>query len=259
MKTLPDKSVDCFICDLPFGCLANARKQDPNVKPSEGRKIVNLACAWDVPIDLTKFWEQIKRLAKDDHTPVLLFCTTRFGYDLIASNPSWFRYDLVWDKQRGVSFLSANKMPMRSHEMLYVFAKKGAFYRRVDIVGDFPAWSVKREGQVAKVYGGAARTNTEGGAGKRCPVSIIQCSGYETRRKGQHPTEKPISLYAWLLQRYCPTGGTVLDPTFGSCNSGRAAQQLGLKYIGIEMDAGFFQKAAAELQPPTDDEIQHIT
>jgi site-specific DNA-methyltransferase (adenine-specific) len=40
---------------------------------------------------------------------------------LIESNPSWFRYDLVWEKHNSVGFLSANKMPLRSHEMIYIF------------------------------------------------------------------------------------------------------------------------------------------
>ena len=70
-----------------------------------------------------------------------MFCNTRFGYELIKSNEKEFRYDLVWNKPNGVGFLSANKQPLRSHELIYVFAKKGAFYNRIDIIGDFPAWT----------------------------------------------------------------------------------------------------------------------
>jgi DNA modification methylase len=229
MAALPERSVDCFICDLPYGCLAGPKADSP--------------CAWDVPINLKDFWVQVKRLAKHDHVPVIMFCTTKFGVELIQSNPSWFRYDLVWDKMRGVSFLSANKMPMRSHEMIYIFSKSGAQYQRIDVKGDFKKWAVNRDTQTAHCYGEAKKTSTEGGDGHRCVKSIIQVSGHLSRSKGQHPTEKPIELYKWLIERYCPEGGTILDPTAGSFNSCFAAFELGRNSIGIEMNHPYFEKA----------------
>ena len=35
-----------------------------------------------------------------------------------------FRYDIVCEKSSAVGFLNARKMPMRKHEMIYVFYKK---------------------------------------------------------------------------------------------------------------------------------------
>jgi len=176
MKELSDNSVDCFICDLPYGQL--------HVNRTEGLEDYNnrqqtAGCTWDVKIDLVAFWDQVKRLAKDDHTPVLMFCNTKFGIDLINSNPSWFRYDLVWDKGHGVSFLLANKMPMKSHEMIYVFSKKGSFYRRVDIqIGD--ERTRKRTGGKggSTQYGGIDRYDTPDlPIGYRCPLSVIPIGG----------------------------------------------------------------------------------
>jgi site-specific DNA-methyltransferase (adenine-specific) len=254
MKSIPAKSVDLIICDLPYGCLASDRKgkrvgelKDPS-NPNSNIVIVNKPCAWDVKIDLKAFWEQIRRIRRSDHAPTIHFCTTKFGYELIQSNPDEFRYDLVWDKQRGVSFLSANKMPMRSHEMIYVFSKAGAFYNRVDIEGNFQSWKVKREGQTTNCYGGAKKNNTEGGNGKRCALSIIQMDGHLSRHKGQHPTEKPIDLYRFLIDRYCPPGGTVLDPTAGSFNSVFTAYEMNRSAIGIEKDDTFYKKAEDKLR-----------
>jgi len=245
LKDISSNSVDLVICDLPFGCLNNARKQDPNVKPSEGRKIVNLPCSWDTKIDLDAFWTEIRRIRKDDHTPCLHFCTTKYGFELWESNKKEFRYDLVWDKGRGVSFLSANKMPMRSHEMVYVFSKAGAYYNRVDISGDFPAGGGGgRKG--ASVYGTEGVVHTTE-AGRRCVKSVLTTWWKDSKRTGKHPTEKPVELYKFLIERYCPAGGTVLDPTFGSGNSGQAAKELGRKYIGIEKDKAFFDKAKTRL------------
>ena len=65
--------------------------------------------------------------------------------------------------------------------------------------------------------------------------------------KGGHPTEKSIDLYKFLIERYSDVGDTVLDPTFGSGNSGLASIELRRKYIGIEKDNTFFWKAVKKL------------
>jgi site-specific DNA-methyltransferase (adenine-specific) len=262
MKGLPDKSVDCFVCDLPYGQLSTPKIGDG------GKAYVRFPverCAWDVKIDLTAFWEQVERLCKDDHTPVLMFCNTRFGIDLINSNPKWFRYDLVWDKGHGVSFLLANKMPMKSHEMIYVFSKAGSYYKRIDIKTDRGEWTIDRSKDKrphSLQYGVkrcASGIESGGIGGMRCPLSVIPIGGKCARNS--HPTQKPEELYEWLLSRYCPAGGTMLDPTAGSFNSVFVARRLGLKAIGMEMDKGFYYKALVRLlQIPknTDNVITHV-
>ena len=254
MKDLSDNSIDCFIVDLPYGQLAPGRDLTTEPAGIAYSARAHFGCDWDVKIDLEKFWEQVKRLAKNDHTPVLMFCNTKFGIDLINSNPSWFRYDLVWDKGHGVSFLLANKMPMKSHEMIYVFSKKGAFYRRVDVKTDKPNWKADRSKEkrvISTQYGAKTHATNDieyGKDGLRCPLSVIPIGG---KSAGGHPTEKPEELYEWLLCRYVPEGGTVLDPTAGSFNSCFVADRLGLTAIGIEKDEGFYDKAVARLNPHT--------
>jgi site-specific DNA-methyltransferase (adenine-specific) len=248
MKQIPDKSVDLIICDLPYGCLmrggngAYDRGKDSTVGKERG-------IDWDIKIDLEPFWKEIRRIRSSDHSPTIHFCTTKFGYELMQSNPDEFRYDLVWDKQRGVSFLSANRNPMRSHEMIYVFSKKQAFYNRVDISGNFQSYKFKGTDTPPKFNGSKGlkeRTPTENDGTKRCVLSVIQMPN-KTLRKSAHPTEKPCDLYKWLIERYCPPGGTVLDPTFGSGNSVFTAFAMGRSAIGIEKDEAFFKKAVERL------------
>lgn len=259
MKAIPDKSIDLIICDLPYGCLAGVTRNEKQHALGQGETYIKdgketFGCSWDVKIDLDAFWKQIKRIRKSEHTPTIHFCTTKFGYEIIKSNESEFRYDLVWDKQRGVSFLSANKMPMRSHEMIYIFSKTGAYYNRKDIEGDFKEHKQYGKAKTDSTYGVLNRkkpitrpagtiTST---ANKRCVLSVIK--PYAERRKGQHPTEKSSALYKWLIERYCPVGGTVLDPTFGSGNSVFQAFAMGRSAIGIEKDTTFFEKAAERLE-----------
>jgi site-specific DNA-methyltransferase (adenine-specific) len=242
MKDLSSNSIDCFICDLPYGCLttplaATAPGWRKEVEAGLPKTLLRgEGCSWDVKINLEEFWKQVKRLCKNDHTPILMFATTKFGYELIKSNESWFRYDLVWDKQRGVSFLNANKMPMRSHEMIYVFSKSGAFYNRIDEKGE-PYNKKNTSGNCYKNYKEVETINE----GTRCVKSVIQLP--KVIRAKQHPTEKPIELYKWLIERYCPPGGTILDPTAGSFNSCFACYELDRNSIGIEKDTEFYKKA----------------
>lgn len=247
MKDISSNSVDLVICDLPFGCLTNKKHADGTPGESKGGKMYSAesGCPWDIKIDLEAFWKEIKRIRKGDHTPCIHFCTTKYGFDLFNSNPKEFRYDLVWDKGRGVSFLSANKMPMRSHEMIYVFSKAGAYYDRIDLSGDYPNSLVSKKVMTRKdILGNLIPKILKDNTGKRCLKSVINHIDKYTnsRTEKPHPTEKPVELYKFLIERYCPAGGTVLDPTFGSGNSGKAAKELGRNYIGIEKDKGFFEK-----------------
>lgn len=241
LKNVADKSVDLVICDLPYGCLTGGGGKEKAKRTIENPNNCLSGCSWDIPIDLDLFWREIKRVRKSDHTPCLMFCTTKFGYDLIKSNEKEFRYDLVWDKQRGVSFLTANKMPMRSHEMIYVFSKAGANYYRKDIEGDFKAF-ISGKGK-SRQYG-VERIQKENDGSKRCILSVIQ---NKSTLKGNHPTEKSIDLYKFLIERYSKEGDQVLDPTFGSGNSGLASKELNRKYIGIEKEPKFFYSAVSRL------------
>jgi site-specific DNA-methyltransferase (adenine-specific) len=242
MKSIPEKSVDLIICDLPYGCLTGGGGKE---KASRGEGNVIGGCTWDIKIDLKAFWEQVKRIRKSDHSPTIHFCTTKFGFELFQSNPDEFRYDLVWAKPNAVGFLLANKKPMSSHEMMYVFSKSGAYYERKDIEGDFPAGGGGRSTANFLPIAGMPNSGTTE-AGRRCVKSVIHVSNKKT--KGGHPTAKPDDLYRFLIERYCPPGGTVLDPTFGSGNSVFTAFSLGRTAIGIEKDDAFFKKAEERLE-----------
>ena len=243
MKAIPDKSVDLIICDLPYGCLTGGGGKEKAKRQEVRSSDVIAGCPWDIKIDLEAFWKQVKRIRRSEHSPTIHFCTTKFGYDLIKSNPDEFRYDLVWDKQRGVSFLSANKMPMRSHEMIYVFSKAGAFYERKDFAGTPYKTSGNSPGHCYQKHNtGKSEPKT---VSTRCVLSVVEHPG--SVKKGNHPTEKPEALYKFLIERYCPLGGMVLDPTFGSGNSVFTAFAMGRSAIGIEQDETFFKKAEERL------------
>ena len=56
-----------------------------------------------------------------------------------------------------------------------------------------------------------------------------------------HPTEKPISLYAWIFQKYAKPGYKILDTHLGSGSSRIAAYDAGLDFVGCEIDPDYFK------------------
>jgi len=68
-----------------------------------------------------------------------------------------------------------------------------------------------------------------------------------------HPTQKPIGLMKWLLEK-C-SGHIILDPFMGSGTTGVACVRTGRRFIGIEIDPTYFaiaqrRIAEAQAQPP---------
>ena len=60
-----------------------------------------------------------------------------------------------------------------------------------------------------------------------------------------HPTQKPITLYAWIYSRYAKPGDKILDTHLGSGSSRIAAYDTGLDFVGFEIDPHYFKAQEA--------------
>ena len=56
-----------------------------------------------------------------------------------------------------------------------------------------------------------------------------------------HPTQKPTSLYEWIIMRYAKEGDKILDTHLGSGSSAIAAHNLGYDFTGYELDEEYFK------------------
>ena len=63
-----------------------------------------------------------------------------------------------------------------------------------------------------------------------------------------HPTQKPVALYQWLLQKYANQGDKILDTHVGSASSLIACHQMGFEYIGFEIDEDYYKAACERLE-----------
>ena len=58
-----------------------------------------------------------------------------------------------------------------------------------------------------------------------------------------HPTEKPVNLCAFLMEKFSRPGDVVFDPFMGSGTTGVACLKTGRKFIGAELSADYFATA----------------
>jgi len=66
--------------------------------------------------------------------------------------------------------------------------------------------------------------------------------------KRVHPTQKPISVMVQSIKWAAPQTQTILDPFMGSGTTGVACVKLGRKFIGIEIDEGYFDIACRRIE-----------
>ena len=62
---------------------------------------------------------------------------------------------------------------------------------------------------------------------------------------GKHPTQKPLSVLARLIQASTKSGAWILDPFNGSATTGIAANLLGRRYLGLELEDEFLSISKA--------------
>jgi site-specific DNA-methyltransferase (adenine-specific) len=63
-----------------------------------------------------------------------------------------------------------------------------------------------------------------------------------------HPTQKPIKLYKWILKLFAQKGYKILDTHAGSCSSLIACIDMGLEYMGFEIDKEYYEAAAKRIE-----------
>ena len=69
---------------------------------------------------------------------------------------------------------------------------------------------------------------------------IFRYSAYLDKQIKQHPTQKPVALYKWILDKYAKQGDKILDTHLGSGSSRIAAHDYKFDFTGFELDKEYF-------------------
>lgn len=215
--------VNAIICDLPYGMTKNK---------------------WDIALPLDKMWDNINPLC-NDNTPIILFGNQPFTSYLVMSNLKYFRYSLVWVKNKFSDFLNAKRKPMKVNEDILVFYKKQPIYNPQYTYGEpYKRWNTQEAVDKQTNYG-HHKLNVSQSDGKRLPTTVLNFNRVE---RPLHPTQKPTDLIEWLIKTYTNEGDTVLDFTMGSGTTGVACKNTNRNFIGIELDKNYFEMAKERIE-----------
>lgn len=235
MDKIADDSVNLILCDLPYG---------------------TTKCKWDTIIDLQELWKQYKRILKKPTGVILLFGQQPFTSMLVSSNYEWFKYNLIWKKNKTTQFLLANYRPMKCTEDICVFSKGGAAaasrntgnmtYNPQNLIPT----NIKKKNSKERI---GKMLNQEHHLGKNnklisnCeytqnftnyPNELIE---FDIEYDTIHETQKPVKLIEYLIKTYSNEGDVVLDNTMGSGTTGIGCLNTNRKFIGIEKEEKYFK------------------
>ena len=231
MKDIPDKSIDCIICDPPYN---------------------TTAAAWDKMLDFKALWKQYERIIKD-RGAIVLFASGTFTHKLISSNESLYRYKWIWFKSKRGNFVNAKNRPMTAYEEICVFSKGVTANHCKNRMNYYP------QGLTAKKTVRTDKHGTRFGTmcGKRpsqkatvvseftgYPCDVLQ---FKSVAKPIHSTEKPVDLLEYLVKTYTQEGDTILDNCMGAGTTGIAAVRHNRNFIGMELDKEYFNAAEARI------------
>lgn len=227
MKRIGDKTVNMVLTDPPYG---------------------TTACKWDNVIPFEPMWKELKRISKGS---ILLFGNEPFSSTLRLSNIKEYRYDWVWEKERGNGFANAKKQPLKAIENVMVFYKNHRTYNPQMTPLAKPYKHILPISNSESHQWGCVKPAENGQRMVKeythsYPKNIVKFAR-EHNTKTVHPTQKPVALLEYLIKTYTLEGETVLDFTMGSGSTGVACKNLNRKFIGIEKDKAYFDIAKARI------------
>jgi len=242
MKLVPDDSVDLVLCDLPYG---------------------STKCKWDTIINIEELWKHYKRIVKKPTGVILLFGQQPFTSMLVSSNYEWFKYSLIWKKNKTTQFLLANYRPMKCTEDICVFSRGGAAaasrkkgnmtYNPQGLV----AVSIKKKNSEKRIGKMLNQAHHLGPNNKlisdteytqnftNYPNEMLE---FDIEYDTVHETQKPVKLIEHLIRTYSNENDMVLDNTMGSGTTGIGCVNTGRRFIGIELVEKYFKLSKYRIQ-----------
>lgn len=218
MKDIPNGSIDMILCDLPYG---------------------TTACKWDTIIPFDKLWEQYERVIKPNGA-IVLTASQPFTSVLVMSNPKLFRYEWIWIKNRGSNFASVKKTPIKEHESVLVFYKNAPTYN--------PQMQERTGGGINRVKKPFKQTRdkvSEHGVEVKGAEWLTELRYPSSWQKfncevGLHPTQKPVTLFEYIIKTYSNDSELILDNCAGSGTTAIACLNTNRQFIVMEKEQKYY-------------------
>ena len=191
MQRIPDASVDCIICDLPYEVLNRNNKH----------------VQWDKVIPMQPLWEQYLRIAKQN-AAIILFGQGMFTAQLMMSQPKLWRYNITWNKERKTGFLNAKSMPLRQTEIISVFYREQPVYnpqmRKCQPHERNHSRGKMLNEPTNRCYGNFGKAE-DFISDEKYPTDLVTFP--RDVHDSWHPTQKPVDLIRYLVRTYTNVGG----------------------------------------------------
>ena len=227
MQKIDDNSIDCIICDLPYG---------------------TTKCSWDIIIPFDELWEQYNRIIKDNGA-IILFGQEPFSSLLRISNLKDYRYDIYWQKERLTNIMQVKRRVGKDVETISIFYKNQCTYNPQMIKYDGPKRGNKvKNGKLGKLVddNNDKKVFEYNDTGFRYPTQVWKFKR-DILTSNIHPTQKPIKLYEELIKTYSNVNDLILDNCSGSGTIAIAALNTNRHFIGFEMDEHYYNESIKRL------------
>ena len=231
MKSIPDRSIDMILCDLPYG---------------------KTKCKWDKIIPFKPLWTHYGRIIKDNGA-IVIFGKEPFTSRLILSQERLFRYKLTWKKERPTNPMLCQKQYPQYCEDICVFYKKQPTFN--------PQFVMRKPENKRRNKPRGYTDKTKDIASEKYAERVLSGENdyiYQpdilefAMQRGKHETQKPVKLLEHLIKTYTNESEIVLDNCAGSMSTAIACINTNRKSIMIEKDEHYFEIGAERIK-------QHLT
>lgn len=230
MRRIPTASIDLMLTDPPYN---------------------TTACEWEYAIDLAALWIEWERIMKPTGTWIFT-SVLPFTAELYLSRKQYFKSEIIWLKPDTSDFVNAKNRPMKAHENILVFSRgniangcndkmtynpqnlsmkklQRKVSKKPEIIGE-------RKNQDYKPY---MQEFTD------FPLSYIYFARPNT---GEHPTQKPVDLFRYLVKTFSNENETVFDGYMGIGTTALACIEESRQWIGSEINETYYKTAIQKIK-----------
>jgi DNA modification methylase len=272
MKEIPDDSIDMVLCDLPYGttqckwdtiipfepmwaefnrvCKINApmvfTASQPFTSQLINSNIKNFKYTWVWEKSKATGYLNAKRMPMRAHEDICVFYRKPPVY-----NPQMTQ-GTPYDK--GVAHRPTEVYSQQGQKKRNARRKELKALNSEDVVRELRANGLSEDGDIGQNIERLVdlikpcKIHVKNATGLRYPRTVQYFKTAESEGKTSHPTQKPISLFEYLIRTYTNEGDVVLDNCIGGGTTAIAAIRAGRRFIGIELDSEYVSIANERIE-----------